>query len=312
MKAVGTQGQGLVDVSTGSPEHPGHVQEPADRDLLQRFIAQHDESAFAALVARHGPMVLAVCRRVLGNGPDADDAFQATFFILVQKAASITQPELLSNWLFGVAVRTARKARTAAARRAHHERQVVPVASPAPPDSDWDDLRSLLDEELEQLPHKYRAPLVLCYLDGLTNEEAARLLGWPIGSISYRLARGRELLRQRLSRRAAFAPVLFPALLADLTPEPLSPALADSTVQTAMTLAQGGTLAATVSPAVRHLVEGGQKVSRAGLVTLVVAVLLTLLVAVAGIAASSELSSASAGNSSQPSETSGTGGCGCR
>src|SRR5262249_1808455 len=161
-------------------------------------------------------------------------------------AGSISQPELLSNWLFGVAARTARKARVAAARRAHHERQAVPVASTAQPEVDWHDLRAWLDEELERLPHKDRAPRGLCYLDGLTNEEAARRLGWPAGSISYRLARGRELLRERLSRRGVVTPAVFAGILADLAPEPLPPTLADQTVQMALALARHGTLAKTV------------------------------------------------------------------
>src|SRR5258708_2179374 len=114
MMAGGTRGLGANDASQGSP---AGLPQPADRTLLEHFINRRDEAAFAALVARHGPMVLAVCRRVLGPGPDADDAFQATFLILVQKAATISQPELLSNWLFGVAARTARKARAAAVRR---------------------------------------------------------------------------------------------------------------------------------------------------------------------------------------------------
>jgi RNA polymerase sigma factor (sigma-70 family) len=284
MKVGGTQEKGRQAISPGWAAPPAELN---DRELLKRFVKSHDEAAFAALVARHGPMVLAVCRRVLGSGAEADDAFQATFLILVQKASVISQPELLSNWLFGVAARTARKARTAAARRAHHERQAIPVATTAPPaDSEWDDLRSLLDEELERLPHKYRAPLVLCYLEGLTNEEAARRLGWPSGSISYRLARARDLLRQRLGRRTAFAPVLFGTLLDDLVPATLPSTLASQTVQTAMALARDGALGAAVAPPVRYLVEAGMQAGRAKtLVVIVAAILLALLAAGAGAAA---------------------------
>jgi RNA polymerase sigma factor (sigma-70 family) len=266
----------------------------SDGELLKRFVARRDEAAFAALVARHGPMVLAVCRRALGPVPEAEDAFQAVFLILVRKAASLTQPELLANWLFGVAARTARKARTAAARRAHHERQAALVSPTAPqPDPDSDDLRNHLDEELERLPQKYRAPLVLCYLHGLTNEEAARRLGWPAGSISYRLARGRELLRQRLRRRASFAPALFLGMLDGLAPGPLPPELAAQTVQSALTLARGGVLADAVAAPVRRLVEDGLQSlapARVGTVSLVVlAILLALLAAGACAAATGNL-----------------------
>jgi RNA polymerase sigma factor (sigma-70 family) len=257
-------------------------------------------------------MVLSVCRRVLGDGPDAEDAFQATFLILVQKAATIAQPELLSNWLFGVAARTARKARTTAARRTHHERQAVVVPPAPPPDSDWDDLLRFLDEELERLPQKYRAPLVLCYLDGLTNEQAARRLGWPSGSISYRLARARELLRQRLGRRSGLAPVLFPALLEELAPAPLSQGLAERTVETAMALARDGTMSGSTTPLVRRLVEEGVRVRRARLVPLLVAaLLLALLAGVAGAAAAASTGYLPWSDTAPSAPPSGGGGGGC-
>jgi RNA polymerase sigma factor (sigma-70 family) len=176
--------------------------EPTDSQLLKRFARQQDEAAFAALVKRHGPMVLAVCRRILRDAHDADDAFQATFLVLVRKAPVIARPELLGNWLYGVAYRVAVKARIIAARRSERERQ-VPAMTLSDPLSDVTgrELRAVLDAELSRLPEKYRAPLVLCYLEGKTNEQAARLLGWPIGSISGRLARARELLRERLLSR---------------------------------------------------------------------------------------------------------------
>src|SRR5262249_2560450 len=152
------------------------------------FMRAHDEAAFAALVQRHGPMVWAVCRRLLPYPEDAEDAFQATFIVLVRRAPSIRQPELLGHWLYGVAYRTARKARAATNRRRAFERQ---VAFMPPLDSTADnagiaggELRAVLDEALHHLPEKYRAPLVLCYFQGLTNEEAARRLGWPVGSMS--------------------------------------------------------------------------------------------------------------------------------
>lgn len=176
--------------------------EPTDSQLLKRFASRQDEAAFAALVRRHGPMVLGVCRRILRNAHDADDAFQVTFFVLVRKARTIARPELLGNWLYGVASRVAVKARNTAARRSQHERR-APAMVVVDPLSEVTgrELRAVLDAELSQLPGKYRTPLVLCYLEGKTNEQAARMLGWPTGSMSGRLARGRELLRERLLSR---------------------------------------------------------------------------------------------------------------
>src|SRR5262249_37066664 len=144
-----------------------------DRELMDRFLRLSDQAAFAALVQRHGPMVLGLCRRVLDNEQDAEDAFQATFLILVRRAASIQNPDLLGSWLYGVAYRTARKARTQLARRRQQERQAGSVTAALEPSAGqgWRELRSALDDELNRLPEKYRLPLVLCYLEGLTNEE---------------------------------------------------------------------------------------------------------------------------------------------
>jgi RNA polymerase sigma factor (sigma-70 family) len=178
------------------------MKEQTDCQLLKRFAGQRDQVAFAALVRRHGPMVLAVCRRVLCNAHDADDAFQATFLVLVRKAGAIARPELLANWLYGVAYRVAVKARANAARRSEHEKR-APVKAWVDPvvEATAREERSVLDAVLQHMPDQYRAPLVLCHLEGKTNAEAARMLGWPTGSISGRLARARELLRERLVRR---------------------------------------------------------------------------------------------------------------
>ena len=158
-----------------------------DAELLRRFVTSRDEAAFELLVWRHAGLVLHVCRQVLQNEHAVEDAFQATFLVLVRKAGGLAHPERLGNWLHGVAQRTAAKLKVAAARRAAHEAAADPVRPPEP-DTDWADMRQALDEELVALPEKYRAPLVMCYLQGLTNEEAARRLGWPSGSMSYRLA----------------------------------------------------------------------------------------------------------------------------
>jgi len=176
--------------------------ESADAPLLDRFVAAQDAAAFAALVRRYGPLVLGVCRRVLRDAHDAEDAFQATFFILAKKAPRLDRQRPLSGWLYTVAQNTALKARTSAARRRARERQVAnmmaqrPQADPGAPDTS-----GAIDHELAQLPEKYRLPLILCYLEGRSNEAAARELGWPLGSMAKRLERGRELLRQRLTRR---------------------------------------------------------------------------------------------------------------
>jgi RNA polymerase sigma factor (sigma-70 family) len=147
----------------------------------------------------------------LGHGHDAEDAFQAAFVVFLRKAAAIRKPELLGNWLYGVAYRIALKARANAARRTSHERQAASMSALEPDGSESvTEMRELLDEELNRLPEKYRAPLVLCYLQGKTNAEAARCLGWPIGSMSWRLNQGREKLRDRIM---APPPVPEPRLL---------------------------------------------------------------------------------------------------
>jgi RNA polymerase sigma factor (sigma-70 family) len=219
-----------------------------DRQLLQRFAGQREEAAFAALVQRHGPMVLGVCQRVLHDPHDADDAFQATFLVLARKAGSLAKPEKLANWLYGVACRTAARAKSEAARRRMHERQLTDMPSAeARPDSaeSFHELRPVLDEELSRLPDKYRAPLVLCYLEGKTYTEAAQVLGWAEGTVSGRLARARELLRGRLTRRGLTlsAGAFGPALSQTVAPAAMPQALADTTARAAMLFAAGSAAA---------------------------------------------------------------------
>jgi RNA polymerase sigma factor (sigma-70 family) len=229
-----------------------------DEDLLKRFVTYHDDQAFEALVQRYGPMVLGVCRRLLHDVHAAEDAFQATFMVLVRKAGSLSQPHLLGNWLYGVAYRVAVKARANAARRSAHERQAASMPrAESNPDAEVRELRAVLDEEINHLPEKYRAPLVLCYLEGKTNEQAATMLGCPLGSMSWRLARGREMLRQRLNRRnLAFGPMLFPPLLAQQTASVTMPsALVTTTVQAGVAVAKTGTTVGAVSVSVSSLTE---------------------------------------------------------
>jgi RNA polymerase sigma-70 factor (ECF subfamily) len=230
-----------------------------DRQLLEAFTRHGDGAAFEALVQRHGGMVLGVCRRVLDHAHDAEDAFQATFLVLVRKAQAVQNPELLGNWLYGVAYRTARKAKLQTARRGHYERRAASMlkSSPSPELLDQE-LRSNLDEEIQRLPSKYRQPLVLCYLQGMTNEEAARKLGWPAGSMSYRLARARELLGVRLKQRNQAMPAGMLALFltrqtgAEQVPAPL----VNSTVEAALSLAGAKAVAGIViSSSVKALTD---------------------------------------------------------
>jgi RNA polymerase sigma factor (sigma-70 family) len=173
-----------------------------DAQLLDDYIGHRDGAALAALVRRHGPMVWGVCRRVVCDYHDAEDAFQATFLVLARKAASIASKELFSNWLYGVAHQTALKARASAARRKRRERQVTQMPEPAVAEQDlWRDLQPLLDDELSRLPAKYRVVIVLCDLEGKTRKEAARLLGCPEGTVAGRLARARVMLAKRLAQR---------------------------------------------------------------------------------------------------------------
>ncbi|HZT79906.1 MAG TPA: sigma-70 family RNA polymerase sigma factor, partial [Gemmataceae bacterium] len=196
-----------------------------DRALLERFTRHGDAEAFAALVRRHGPMVLGVCRRLLHNGHDADDAFQAVFLLLLRKAGSLRRPDHLGPWLHGVARRVALKARCLGLRRRGREEPLAdPPAPPAADDLVWRDLRPVLDDAVRSLPAKYRTPFVLCYLQGMTYAEAARHLDCPPGTVATRLSRAREQLRARLVRRGvtlsagALAATLAGAAEAAVTP----------------------------------------------------------------------------------------------
>jgi RNA polymerase sigma factor (sigma-70 family) len=183
--------------------HLGEGAPATDEELLEHFTTVHDEQAFAELVRRHGPMVLRVCRRVLRDAHAADDAFQATFIVLARKAGVIARKELLAGWLHGVACRIALKARTITERRRTREGRLddgdaVAESGAAPTRGD---LRPVLDEELDRLPAKYKLPIVLCYLEGKTVDEAAARLGCSRGAIAGKMSRGRDLLRARLARR---------------------------------------------------------------------------------------------------------------
>jgi RNA polymerase sigma factor (sigma-70 family) len=223
----------------------------ADRALLRRFAHYRDEIAFEALLRRHGPMVLGVCRRILGNFHAAEDAFQATFLLLVRKSRGLGVRGTLAGWLFTVARHAALRARADAQQRREREGQ-VPARVVQPEDPCVQELRPLLDEEISRLPDKFRSPLVLCYLEGLTNEEAARQLGCPTGTVLSRLARARARLRGRLTRRGlALSALTIAGLLpAAAAPAALSAALLADTVRAAIF-----PLGATAAPLVRGVLN---------------------------------------------------------
>ncbi|HKB02030.1 MAG TPA: sigma-70 family RNA polymerase sigma factor [Gemmataceae bacterium] len=222
--------------------------DPTDGALLRRFADGRDEVAFALLVQRHGPTVFGVCCRILGPGPDAEDAFQATFVVLARRAAALADRAVVGNWLFGVARRTALKARAVAARRRAKERD-MPRPESHPPNH-AEELREAIDAAVAGLPTKYRAPVVLCELQGRSLREAAAELGWPEGTVAGRLSRGRAMLRARLVRAG------LPAAAGVALTAPVPAALAAAAVR-AGSAAAGGTGA--LPPAVAALAAGVQR-----------------------------------------------------
>jgi RNA polymerase sigma factor (sigma-70 family) len=228
-------------------------------ELLDRFVRGHDEAAFELLVWRHAALVLGTCRRLLRDPHEAEDAFQATFLVFIRKAGSIRKGEALGGWLHRVACCVARRARARAAKRAC---QSLPGDDlPDRPHADellWRDLRPVLDEEVNRLPDKYRRPFVLCYLEGHTNEQAARELGCPRGTILSRLARGRERLRDRLARRGlTLSGSLVAVLLGQRVDAAAVPAaLVSVTVKAAIPFAAGNAAAGLVSARAAAWTEG--------------------------------------------------------
>jgi RNA polymerase sigma factor (sigma-70 family) len=204
LRGTGSMASAHVDVATpGTPRRAGAgVEGMLDEQLLERFIARREEAAFEALVVRHGPRVLGVCRQVLGDSEDTHDAFQATFLVLVRKAGAIRKRGSLGPWLYGVARRIAVRAKVRDLRRREQERRFLDMpVERTNSEIDQRELRPVLDEEMSRLPEKYRLPVMLCYLQGMTNEEAAKRLKCPPGTLKGRLSRAREILRERLARR---------------------------------------------------------------------------------------------------------------
>ncbi len=256
------------------------LEEPlGDADLLDRFINRHDETAFAALLKRHGPMVLGVCRRILGNPQDAEDAFQATFLVLARRASSVKPRETVGNWLYGVAFRTALQARAKIQRRCAHEKQVHEMSEPEERQpSCCHDLLSLLDRELNRLPDKYRLPVVLCDLEGRSRKEVARQLAIPEGTLSSRLATAHKKLAWRLTRYGlSVSGASLVMLMAENAASASVPAsLLVATTRAAMLLTFGQ--AAGVSATVISLTEGVLR-------TMFIAKLKTATVLLCGVAA---------------------------
>jgi RNA polymerase sigma factor (sigma-70 family) len=234
----------------------------SDGQLVECFVEHGDQAAFAALVRRHGPMVWGVCRRLLVNHHDAEDAFQAAFLVLVRRAASVVPREKVANWLYGVAYHVAFKARALAARARRRERQVMALPEPAAVSHErGDDLKPLLDRELSRLPDKYRVPVVLCDLEGKTRKEAARQLGWPEGTVAGRLARARALLARRLARQgvALSGGLLAVALARNAAAACVPAALVSATIEVAGRVAAGPAAAGMVPARVAALTKGGTR-----------------------------------------------------
>ena len=224
----------------------GTVSGLSDARLLEQFTAHRDEAAFDCLMARHGPLVWSVCRSVLTDPHDVEDAFQASFLILVRKARSLRVDESLCGWLYRVSYRVAQEARAQRDLRRRRERAVADrVAIAEEPQRAPDELIGILNHEINRLPEKYRLPIVLCELEGLTRKEAAGQLDWPQGTVATRLARGQDLLRQRLRRRLGEKAGGLHACLGGLASSSVPTACREATTQAALAVASKG-WAATV------------------------------------------------------------------
>jgi len=222
-----------------------------DGELLARFVATRDEASFAALVRRHGPMVLAVCRRMLHHEQDAEDCFQATFLVLARKAATVKR-ESVGSWLYAVAYRTSLEARAVNARRRKREKQVHEMPHPEILPSEVPDWRPWLDQELNRLPEKYRAVIVACDLESRSRKEAARHLGIAEGTLSSRLARGRRLLAQRLAPYglSLSGTALAAALCESVASAQVPAAWVSATTKAALLIAAGNLTAVSASSAI--------------------------------------------------------------
>jgi RNA polymerase sigma factor (sigma-70 family) len=234
--------------------------EAGDAGLLERFALQGDEAAFERIVSLHGPMVFGLCRRLLQHEQDAEDAFQATFLALARKAGTIGNKKSLSSWLYKVAFRVACRIRVKVPELTNRVAGVLDRPDcEREADAVWRDLRFVLDQEVACLSECYRVPIVLCHFEGKTNEEAARLLGCPKGTVATRLARAREQLRRRLTRRGlTLTSGLLTAVMSERALAVSVPVgLARSTFQSALAFTSGKTAtAAIISAKVLNVSEG--------------------------------------------------------
>ena len=262
--------------SPGISDGPHTEAVRSDTELLQAYVQTGDELAFAGLVQRHSGMVWKVCRLLLQEIHDAEDAFQATFLVLVRQAGRIRRPEQLANWLYGVAYRVAMRLRSQSARRHRQEGQDIAMTAVAAPLAGSSDLEPIVCEEVNRLPEKYRGAVVMCYLEGKTNEEVAAALGRPVGTIKGWLSRAREILKRRMTRRGIVFPAAWMAtdLASGVAQEVAPPALAENTVQACLHWAHAGVQATPQLPTrVVHLadevVRGFQRVRNRAIAAIV-------------------------------------------
>jgi RNA polymerase sigma factor (sigma-70 family) len=257
----------------------------SDEQLLEQFIGQGKDAAFETIVRRHGPMVYRVCWRMLRHTEDAEDAFQATFLLLAKKASSIRKRASLASWLHGVAARSASKTQAQSALRSRHEKKVPTIPSVPTDEAGWKEVRSLLDDELQALPDKHRLPLILCYLEGRTQDEAADQLGWSTTTLRRRLDEARMALGRRLDRRGV---ILSAALCGLLFTDCASwaavpPRLIVSTIDAAVQVAAGHAVTGVVSAKVAAITEGLMKTMVVSKLKIAAAV---MLIALAGLGTS--------------------------
>jgi RNA polymerase sigma factor (sigma-70 family) len=278
--------------------------ELTDGQLLEGFVRRREAAALEVLVQRHAPMVWGVCRRIAQNHHDAEDAFQATFLVLVRKAAAIMPRRMVANWHYGVARQTALKARATRAKRQARERQVtrMPESEAVERHDLWPALQSLLDEELSRLPDKYRVAIVLCDLEGKTRKEAAGQLGVPDGTLAARLARARTMLAKRLARHglAVSGEMLAPVLPQKAASAATPASVITSTIKAVTSVAAGQTAATgLVSAKVVALTEGVLQTMLLTKLKVTTAVLLVLGIAFCGIASLTHTATAQQGQAVQ-------------